>query len=229
METNTVTFPTSPLLRPDQLQSAREEIKSLEAKLTNPLIEDKGQVRKQLQNARKLTDQQTPLAPESGEEEGRMVKRSKQLLGEILQGMPSQEEMRKAPPGAVDKHMKWERRNKKKIQEWKNIQLRLTAGSLERDAANLERFRPVASTLNMDNAQIPGKSFFMPEVSCPTVMFNDEELAKLRSVSPKLAEAVALMGNEQRAQVKEAISGIGLAEKPKNKGGRPKKVRPEQA
>jgi hypothetical protein len=35
--------------------------------------------------------------------------------------MPSQEEMRKAPPGAVDKHMGWEKRNKPKIAEWKNL------------------------------------------------------------------------------------------------------------
>ena len=205
-------FDTKPLLRPDQLDRAREEIKTLEAKLSSPLIEDKGMVRKQLQNAQRLTNEQTPLAPTSGDEEGRMVARSKQLLSQILDGMPSQEEMRKAPPGAVTKHMQWESRNKPKIMEWKNLQLRLTAGSGDRDAANLEKFRPTSSSLNMDNAQIQGRNFFMPETAGPAVMFSDEQLALLRQMSPALADSLALMGNSDRQKVKETISGIGLAE-----------------
>ena len=39
METQTV-FDTKPLLRPEQVQRAKDEIKSLEAKLTNKHIED---------------------------------------------------------------------------------------------------------------------------------------------------------------------------------------------
>lgn len=221
----TQTFDTKPLLRPDQLQSAQEEIKSLEHKLNNPLIQDKGEVHKQLRRARHTLDMQTPRAPEDSEEEGRMVKRSDELLAEILQGMPSQEEMRKAPPGAVDKHRQWERRNKLKILEWKNLRLRLTVGSGDREVANLERHRPRSSTLNMDNAQIPGKQFFMPNTSGPSVVFSDEQIALLRQLSPQLADALSLMSNPQRQEVKDAVVGIGLAAAypKKNKGGRPKK------
>ena len=202
---------TKPLLRPDALEAARDEIKSLEAKLSNPLIEDKGMVRKQLLNAQRITAEQTPQPPATGEEEGRMVSRGKALLSKILDGMPSQEEMRKSPPGAVTKHMQWEARNKPLIQEWKNIQLRLTAGSGDRDAANLEKFRPVTSTLNMDNAQIPGKNFYMPETTGPAVTFSDEQLSVLRQLSPQLADSIALMGNAERQQVKDTVAGIGLA------------------
>jgi hypothetical protein len=225
METQTV-FPTTPLLRPDQVKNAQDEIKSLEAKLVNPLIEDKGMVRKQLTQAKKLTEAQTPRSPETAEEEGRMVSRSRQLLDEILQGMPSQEEMRKAPPGAVDKHMKWEKRNKPKILEWKNLQLRLKPG--EREAASLEQHRPTGSSLNMDNAFIPGKNFFMPATNGPAVTFNDAQIAALRQVSPQLADALALLSNQDRQQIKDTISGIGLSEETpvvkKNKGGRPKQA-----
>lgn len=222
----TTQFDIKPLLRPDQLQSARDEIASLEAKLSNPLIQDKGEVRKQLVRARKLTDEQTPRSPTDAAEEARMAARSKHLLGEILEGMPSQEEMRKAPPGAVDKHRKWERRNKLRILEWKNLQLRMTVGSGDRDVANLERHRPTASTLSMDNAQIPGKYFFMPEAHGPAVTFSDEQLAVLRTLSPMLADAISLMTNAQRAdvkqvmtstqrtQVKDAVAGIGLSAEP---------------
>lgn len=226
----TQTFDTKPLLRPDQHQTAVEEIKSLEFKLQNPLIQDKGEVHKQLRRARHTLEMQTPQPPQDAEEEGRMVSRSKELLDQILQGMPSHEEMRKAPPGAVDKHRQWERRNKLRILEWKNLQLRMTVGSGDREVANLERYRPRASTLNMDNAQIPGKQFFMPNTSGPSVMFSDEQIALLRQLSPQLADALSLMSNPQRQEVRDAVVGIGLSEvKKKNKGGRPKKVKAEQA
>jgi len=210
----TQVFDTKPLYRPDQLQNAKEEIRSLEAKLSNPQIQDKGEVGKQLRRAKHMLAAQTPEPPTSGEEEGRMVARSKQLLSDILQGMPSHEEMRKSPPGAIDKHRHWEGRNKAKILEWKNLQLRMTAGSGDREVANLERHRPHASTLNMDNAFIPGRNFFMPDTSGPAVVFNAEQLALLRKMSPQLADAIGMMNNVQREEVKNAISGIGLAQEP---------------
>ena len=210
---DTAVFPTNPLYRPDQLESAKQEIRSLESKLSNPLIQDKGEVQKQLRRARHTLETQTPIRPATVEEEGRMVARSKELLSNILEGMPSQEEMRKCPPGAIDKHRRWEARNKKKILEWKNLQLRLTAGSGENEIANLERHRPTASTLNMDSAQIQGKNFFMPEMTGPAVTFNDDQIAVLRKISPALADQLALMPNVDRQQVKDAISGIGLASK----------------
>lgn len=203
-------FDTKPLLRPEQVVTATEEVKSLEAKLVNPLIQDKGEVQRQLVRARKALVDQTPVAP-AAEEEGSMVRREKELLSKILEGMPSQEEMRKAPPGAVDKHMRWEKANKLRILEWKNIKLRLNAGSSDKDIANLEVHRPKTSTLNMDNAQIPGKQFFMPETTGPAVTFSDEQLALLRQVSPALADTIGMMTNAQRQQVRDAVEGIGLA------------------
>jgi len=209
METATV-FDTKPLLRPHQVEDAKSEIKSLESQLQSPHIEDKGEVHRRLMRVKKNFEEQVPRTPQTGEEEGRMVSRQKQLLDEILVGMPSQEEMRKAPPGAVDKHMAWERRNKAKIAEWKNLRLRLNPG--EREAANLERHRPIGSTLNMDNAYITGKRIHIPDNVGNTVTFSDAQIAALRMVSPQLADALSLMSNAERGQVKEAIAGIGLAE-----------------
>jgi len=218
---DTQVFDTKPLLRPDQAQAAREEIASLEAKMTSPHIQDKGEVYRQLQRSKKLYEQQIPKPPANADEEGRMVARSRQLLNEILTGMPSQEEMRKAPPGAVDKHRSWEGRNKARILEWKNLQLRLRPG--ERDAANLEKHRPTASTLNMDNAQIQGKQFFMPATNGPAVVFSQEQIEYLKS----LGFEPSLMSNDQRSAVKDHIeNGIGLANA---KQGKPKRtMSPEQ-
>lgn len=205
METATE-FSTKPLLRPAQLEEMQNQVKIAEAKLSNPAILDKGEARRQLIRTRKTLDEQTPRAPADTAEEGRMHKRSKALLNEILDGMPSQEEMRKAPPGAVDKHMGWEKRNKLKILEWKNLQLRLRPG--EREAANLERHRPVGSTLSMDNAVVPGKYIYIPDGVGTTVTFSDAELEQLRALKPGLAESLGLMSNEQRAVVKELVETL---------------------
>ena len=206
METATE-FSTKPLLRPQQLEEMQNQVKIAEAKLSNPAILDKGEARRQLIRTRKTLDEQTPRAPADTAEEGRMHKRSKVLLNEILDGMPSQEEMRKAPPGAVDKHMGWEKRNKSKILEWKNLQLRLRPG--EREAANLERHRPAGSTLSMDNAVVPGKYIYIPDGVGATVTFSDAELEQLRALKPGLAESLGLMSNEQRAVVKELVEALG--------------------
>ena len=205
-------FSTGPLLRPAQLAEARNEVKTLEEKIRDPKsgLEDRGQAHTQLRRMSKTLEAQTPLPPKDGAEEGRMVARSKELLDKILVGMPSQEEMRKAPPGAVDKHMKWEAANKSAIQEWKNLQLRLTRAE-EPEAANLERHRPTSSTLLMDNAYIPGKQFHMPETTGPSVIFSDEHYSYLLKQAPEIAMKLPLLTNAQRAEVKTIVER-GMAE-----------------
>ena len=209
MDTATPQFDITPLLRPGQVEAMQDQVRIAEAKLTNPAILDKGEARKQLIRARKSLESQTPRPPASAEEEGRMVARERELRAELLEGICSQEEMRKAPPGAVDKNMAWDKRNKRKMLEWKNLRLRLMPG--EREAANFERYRPVASTLSMDNAVIQGKQFYLPPGDVGVaVVFSDDELAKLRQIKPALADAVGAMSNEQRAVVKELIDAVPM-------------------
>ena len=222
MEPAVQVFDTKPLLRPAQLEEMRNQVKNAEAKLSSPYIQDKGAARNQLIRTRKTLEEQTPRAPVDAAEEARMVAREKSLLDDILAGMPSQEEMRKAPPGAVDKHMGWEKRNKPKILEWKNLRLRLMPG--EREAANLERFRPVGSTLSMDNAAVVTKQIYIPDNVGNTVTFNDEELAALRAIKPQLAESIGVMSNEQRAVVKDLVEGLLAKPMPADSGARGKKV-----
>jgi len=210
----TTTFDTKPLLRPRQVEEAKSEIKASEDKLKNPHIEDKGEAMKQLRRLRESFEKQVPRGPVNGDEEGRMVARSKQLLSEIVPAMCSQEEMRKCPPGSVDKFMAGENSPvmKSKILEWKNLQLRLKPG--QQEAANLERHRPVSSTLNMDNAVITGKTFFLPpEGAAQSVTFSDEQIALLKQLDPKLADMLAILPNETRAEVKTIVSVASLAGK----------------
>jgi hypothetical protein len=207
-------FDTTPLMRPHQVEETNSEIAACEAKLAT--AEDKGVVLQQLRRLKRSVETQAPRPPATGEEEGRMVRRSGELLDAILVGMPSQEEMRKAPPGAVDKHVGWERRNKLKILEWKNLQLRLKPG--EAEAANLERHRPVTSSMNMDNAHIPGQQFYLPPLMTGLpVTFNAEQIALVRLLNPQLADMLGTLDNTQRADVKSLVEtakgeGLGLAE-----------------
>lgn len=152
---------TAHLLRPNQRDELRAEQRELENKLKNPYIQDKGVVGSQLKRLNIQLEKQSPVEPK-GQQKDSLVKREAQLRDEMLKGMPSQEEMRKAPPGAIGKHMRWEKENKKKLLEWKNIRLRLNADSDDPDIANFEMHRPLRSTLNMDNAQIPGQEYFLP-------------------------------------------------------------------
>ena len=136
-----------------------------EEKLRNPSIQDKGAVQRQLRNLKLQYERQAP-EPLAGAEKDTLAAKEKALREEVTQGMLSQEEMRKNPPGAVDQHMRWERANKAKIMEWKNLRLQLAADTSspdtwDRDVANLERYRPSGARERVRlDAQIPGKMAF---------------------------------------------------------------------
>lgn len=193
------------LLRADQIEEMEGEREALEAKLGNPHVQDKGAVREQLKRMSRQLEAQRPKAYE-GADIDRAVKREAELRDQIGQGMLSHEEMRKCPPGAVDRHRRWERDNKARIAEWQNIRRRLNAGNDDREVASIEAFRPTASAMSMDGALIPGRQFFnVEQVTGPTVTFNDEEIAVLRAQAPDVALRLASYTNDQRAEVKKVV------------------------
>lgn len=155
---------TPNLLRPNQIEELKDEEFALKRKLqlADVMPVDRGVVQGQLRRVQRHLEVQSPKDVE-GKEKDVLIERTDTLLTKILEGMPSQEEMRKNPPGAVDKHRKWEKRNKSDIVEWKNNMLTLNKGTEDTDIANLEKYRPRRSTLNMDNAQITGTDYFLPD------------------------------------------------------------------
>lgn len=195
----------APLLRVDQVEEMEGEKEALQRKLASPHIEDKGTVAEQLRRLDRQLETQRPRAYEATEIDG-AVAREAYLRGQWLQGMLSQEEMRKCPPGAVDRHRQWEKRNKPLIAEWQNIQRRLNADNDDRESASIERFRTTANSMNLDNALIPGKQFFLPPANAALpVAFNAEQLALLEALHPGLREKLAVLDNVQRASVKELV------------------------
>ncbi len=186
-------------LRPDQVEEMEGEREALTRKLNNPGIQDKGQVADQLRRLDHQLETQRPK-PFSSDEIDAAVRRERELRERWTQGMLSAEEMRKAPHGATDRHIAWERRNKRVIGEWQNLMRRLHAGSDAREVASIERFRP-QSTMNMQGALIEGKQFYLPpEDAALGVTFTEFQMQELRGLG--LADTVALLDNDQRAALK---------------------------
>jgi hypothetical protein len=155
--------PSANLLRPAQMVEHYNDLKHAEADLENPKVQDKGAVRQRIGNLKKQYESQAPRPITDGGTKDALAKEADMLLGQILPGMLSQEEMRKNPAGSVDLHLRWERANKAKILRWKKIQCLLNADgsdphTWDRDAANLERFRPQGAQDKLRaNAQITGQ------------------------------------------------------------------------
>lgn len=211
---------TTPLLRPAQAQEWREQAEGLRQLLSAPphianRIEDRGQLTKNLRALERDLRSQEPK-PYGPDELDSAVQRSRQLKDEMVEGMPTQAEMRRNPAGAVDKHRRWERRNKKKLAEWKNIGLRLhQTGDVDlpdaTDVVNFERYRPVGGSteLNMDNEQIQGRIQHGPTPGAgPATVFSDQETETLKAIDPEIHARLALMSNDQRALVKQFIRNI---------------------
>lgn len=163
---------TAPLLRPRQAEKMLEEQRRLEGMLQAPPHIagqiDRGEVQRQYKRVARAVQEQTPK-PYLPSEKDAAQARAKQLEGEISDGMLSHAEMRRNPPGAVDRHRKWERRNKKKIAELKSIKLRnhVTGDDPDRledemDVANIEYLRPTESRMNLDVAQITPADYHLP-------------------------------------------------------------------
>ena len=155
--------PRGNLLRPAQLVEHTNELRMAEQQLANPNVQDKGAVRQRIGSLKRQYETQAPQPITDGILKDKLVAESNRLLEKILPGMLSQEEMRKNPAGSVDKHLRWERANKKDIVRWKKLQCVINADgsdphTWDRDAANLERFRPDGAQDRLrTDAQITGK------------------------------------------------------------------------
>lgn len=163
-----------PYLQPAQVKDLVEERAAITEVLSAPphisnAVQDRGAMRKHAQHIERSLHHDAPK-PYAGEEVDKAKERESELLDRIVAGMPTQAEMRRNPPGAVDKHRNWERRHKADLMEWKNIRRRLLVGGHidgpvdATDVSNIERYRPAggAQELSMDNAQIAGRAYFMP-------------------------------------------------------------------
>lgn len=152
---------TTNLLRHQQRTALEEDKQHLEELIKTPGTQRVGEIRQELRRLDKQLVAQSPR-PITPEERDVLAKKKTELLADVTSGMLTKEEMRKNPSGAVHRHISWERTNKKKIMQLKNIMIQLEPDSDDPDLANLERYRPESRTAGpgattfMADAQIPG-------------------------------------------------------------------------
>ena len=216
------------LLRPRQVEEMSEEIARLETLVGVPQTDLGRHVQKGLdlpaarRRLKSLTNDFNTQAPQPYKQDqvDLAVRRRKVLLDDITTGMPTQAEMRRNPAGAVDKHRAWERRNKVKIKEFKNIELRLHASggasrlSDEGDVASIERFRPVGGSgeLNMHGEQIPGKSIFLPPIISATNVMSDMDREEIERDTMATMRGLAAGSGPKAAAYKKALALLELME-----------------
>ncbi|KKL86601.1 hypothetical protein LCGC14_1943110 [marine sediment metagenome] len=74
----------------------------------------------------------------------------------------------------------------------------------------------------MHNEQIPGKIMNLPPAGAgPAAVMSDEQADMLQSINPELHGKMALLSNDQRAEVLGLVDSLMAGEKPKPK--KPKK------
>lgn len=225
---------TTNLLRPHQVIDAKEELQSLSATLNGPShirsrISDLGLMRQRRDNLAKELEKFTPK-PFTTETRDTAISEFHALEDKIREGMPSSEEMRRNPPGAVGKQLSWDKAQRNNVLRYKNLALRLHAGGdlpadmrYEGDIANIERLRPLTTIkdVSMDYAQIPKtRDIHIGSDPVGTVMFTADEEAALMDLAPALAGSLAVLDNEARAQIKGLLKAAAAqveakAEKPK--------------
>lgn len=208
----------APYLRPNQIDDMQREKRVIEGQLNAPpylrrVLDDPKQAIDTLARIAKQLDADAPKEYK-GADLDTAVKRERELREAWLAGMPTAAEMRKNPPGALEKHMAWERRHRENIDEWKNIRQRLyTSGALPSEfegssVSNIEVYRPVGgpNELSMDGAQIAGKQWnFGVGGAVDSVLFTPAQLAILKLLSPEIHDKIALLSADQRREVMAAL------------------------
>ena len=208
----------SDYLRPHALAELKEEAERIEDMLNAPrhIRQQMQDVPAAVQTLRRMKRQIEHGSPRpfKSEDVAEAIKVEREIRNEIVgNGMPTQAEMRRNPAGAVEKHIAFEKRNKRKIKRWKNARLRLHAGG-HLDAAdrgeavaNLEVFRPVGGSaeLPMHNEQIAAKAFYIPpNIEVRNVM-SDEERAAAQAETATLMAAIAMSDRERRKAALKAL------------------------
>lgn len=213
------TTPTSPLMTPMRVEETKEQLKRLKDMASAPpyirnAVQDMKEVRRQIRGHEDLLNREEPK-PFDPSEIDAACKAHEILERDVAEGMPSSEEMRRMPPGALDKYRVWQSEKKDLALKLKNLKRRLhVSGVLDSklpdatDVANLEKLRP-RSRLSMDNAVIPiTKTVHLPPANAgPVAVMTDADSDKLKALDPELHAQMATLSNDMRAKVLALVRG----------------------
>lgn len=184
------------LLRPHQMINYQKELQECDVDLKNPRIQDRGNLRKRKRLLQKQYDDQAPRPITDPLVRDKVARRIKGLEDQIRIGMPTEEEMRKATNHTVEQHRRWERANKSKILEWRNLSRQLHTDqsdpdTWDRSLGDTERLRPhsVGQSRYVSDALIPG-AFSMSDLPAENweQIFDHEPNSALRQAEKVQAE-----------------------------------------
>ena len=171
-------------------------------------------MQQQVRNIDHQIGKNSPPPPRSDELDA-LVRLEREDREKLKEGLPSAEEMRKRPPGAVGKHMRWDKRAKELVEpgvtrmdRWRNTKMRLNVGNDDPDLVNFEQFRPRTNSLNLDNAFIPGTNYNIPSEAFKKgwdEMNPNDEVVTLRREIEELREMVSLSLAGNKEETKEEL------------------------
>ena len=226
-------------LKPRERRQREEEKKQIDGIFSQPpwalkeLTETARQRLAQRRNSLEddLAENSPPPVP--GDVRDKLAERLKQLTEEIRVGMPTREVVRRNPPGAVGMHERWEKANKDKIIERKNILKLLDPDNEDPDYLNVEMIRPSGITQDMAatfmmGATVPGHFAMsplakanwpsgMPELGTVDNPFKQAERQEIAEDMVKAGEIQPNQIEEMKEQIKILQAQLAAKETPKAK------------
>ena len=187
-------------MRYAQRESEGREVAELDQKLSDPFA------RRFLQNPGKLKQQndrrkanllaQSPPSDLRASQRDKLKKLESVTRAFVAEGMPTAEQMRHNPPGAVDHHRAWDKATKRALLCWKKVRIVLNPDSDATDLGNFERYRPTnAATRELyTDAQIPGQFALGPQAKANYAAINWD--------SPEVAEQIERLIAEGKVKVR---------------------------
>ena len=213
------------LLRPHQMVQHEQDLQQCETDLANAGVKMKGIVRQRKKALEKQYLDQAPQPITDPMLRDKVAKRITQLEEQIKVGLPTAEEMRKATNITVEQHRKWERANKPKIKEWRNLLRQLNTDTSDPDThdrslGDIERLRPMSAQDRLrTDGFITGKMSYgaVPQENWDMV-FDPPQNTALEQAKRAQEEAAPVkvkreMTPEQRARRQEILAKARAARK----------------
>lgn len=167
-------------------QSEAAEVEATERKLTDPVerrfLQNPGKLKQQNDRRKQNLLAQSPPTDLKPSQRDKMRKLETVTRDFVAENMPTAEQMRHNPPGAVDHHIAWNRHAKRALLTWKSVRILLNSDSDALDLANFEVYRPAnAATRNLfSDGQIPGQWALSPQAkeNYDGIKWTDDDFAK---------------------------------------------------
>lgn len=215
------------LLRPHQMVQHEQDLRQCESDLQNAGVKMKGIVRQRKKALEKQYLDQAPQPITDPILRDKVAKRITQLEEQIKVGLPTAEEMRKATNITVEQHRKWERLNKPKIKEWRNLLRQLNTDTSDPDThdrslGDIERLRPMSAQDRFrSDGFITGKMSYgaVPQENWDLVFDPPQNTALQQAIrvqeeaAPAPVKQKREMTPEQRARRQEILAKARAARK----------------